>query len=72
MPECLTPECDREVTHRGLCKGCYSSAIYYIGIKKTSWDELVKQGLAWPVIRRGQHGGLFRKALDAKRKPPDE
>lgn len=50
---CLIQDCDgAALGGRGLCNACYLEALRAIQRGETSWDELVRAKLAWPVDRR--------------------
>lgn len=52
--KCLTPDCTCEKHHaRGLCYRCYKRLQKQINHGKTTWSELVNQGLA----RKSHHVG---------------
>lgn len=45
--QCLIPGCERtKLRCRGLCGSCYNTASIEVKKGTTSWDKLVKAGLA--------------------------
>ena len=65
---CMTPECARTESTRGLCVCCYSAARAAVASKKTTWDELVRMGLARDSAPRGQtHGPFMERFTKAKK-----
>jgi len=67
--KCLVPTCNRtDMASRGLCALCYQLASNAIRESKTTWDELIALGLAYPAKRPGgKHKSGFTIALDAAR-----
>lgn len=46
--KCLNPECGEVARVRGLCRDCYSAALYQVAGGRTSWKALEKVGKALP------------------------
>lgn len=53
-PACLCGECESPVYARGLSTPCYQAAARLVRAEVTTWDELVKAGLALKSARGGK------------------
>lgn len=42
--KCLNPHCENKAALRGLCKGCYCSAMHLVKAKKVTWMQLESAG----------------------------
>lgn len=52
---CLFPNCKSIGCIRGLCHSHYTQASRYIRLKRTSWDQLEKDGKALPKNKVNSH-----------------
>jgi hypothetical protein len=50
---CLTPNCGRIATQRGLCETCYARLKARVRAGQTTWADLEARGLALPARGRG-------------------
>ena len=41
---CLVPDCLIQIHSRGLCESHYNQVSRLVRLKKTTWEQLVKQG----------------------------
>ncbi len=66
--KCLNPICisGKNPALRGLCTSCYSSASRLVRIKRTTWDELEKNGKA--LVAEGRKSSVSEWFL-AKNEP---
>ena len=46
--QCITEGCDNKQRTRGLCNACYYMARVLIRDGKTTWEEMVRRGVAKP------------------------
>ncbi len=67
-PKCITPGCDHISHYRGLCNGCYQSALAIINTGQTTWLELESLGLADPGRKRTAANRLRDAWIEAKRR----
>jgi hypothetical protein len=61
--KCLIDGCERPAAARGLCWSCYCGMIRRIRDKKTTWEQLIKSGLAKEAKHGGRNGGLLQAAI---------
>ena len=57
--KCLVPDCAGVAVARGLCSACHSAANRQVRRQTTTWEALVRQGRARPVLNphRARPGG---------------
>ena len=46
--ECMTEDCERAASWKGLCSSCYGCARQLVEQNKTTWDELLSMGMCVP------------------------
>ena len=66
QPVCLIPECGRKRYGRGLCRGCYQSAVACVRKGKVTWEYLVEAGMSQPISNVGRPQGKFMTLLKRK------
>jgi hypothetical protein len=58
--KCLTPWCQNHACLRGVCRGCYESAVYLVRTGKTTWEYLEMAGkVRRPLDRRTRRTRYF-------------
>lgn len=62
MTQCIIDGCEKEAKTRGLCNGCYGSALRAVKSRLATWDELVSAGLALGA-KRASDPSMFSQAL---------
>lgn len=63
--ECVATDCGTEEYARGLCKSHYRLARLAVKQGITTWDQLVKEGMAAPEKKRGPAPSEFAQAIEA-------
>ena len=58
---CMTPECQRWATVRGLCHSCYKCEKRLVGEGLATWDQLMEKGCILPPKHAGRKPGPARK-----------
>lgn len=67
-PLCLRPGCGRTARARGLCDSCYQGAFNLVSNKRTTWEELEKNGKSLKSSRKF-NSKIISWLLETENKP---
>lgn len=66
--KCLSKNCEREASCRGLCWSCYQTAIRLVRADKYTWEQFIEMGLALKGKRTTKDGAFTSSVAEVKRK----